>query len=97
LTAPTSPASHISHPTIITIDPDYPKNGSWNALNPSTAAKAAALRANGLLTNWVSLEKTVRADPESVEGSKHGRFFMTSTAGFRIIQSCLTDANKTIK
>ena len=61
----------------------YPKNGSWNALNPSTAAEAAALRANGLLTNWVSLEKTVRADPEPAEGSKHGRFFMTSTAGFR--------------
>ena len=59
-----------------------PKNGSWNALIPSTAAEAAALRANGLLTNWVSIEKTVRADPEPGEGSKHGRFFMTSTAVF---------------
>ena len=40
-----------------------PKNGSWNTLIPSTAAEAAALRANGLLTNWVSVEKTVRAEP----------------------------------
>ena len=57
----------------------YPKNGSWNALNPSTAAEAAALRANGLLTNWVSLEKNRSCL------SKHGRFFMTSTAGFRFM------------
>jgi hypothetical protein len=59
-----------------------PKNGSWKAWIPSTAAEAAALRANGLLTNWVSVAKTVRADPEPVEGSKHGRLFLTSTAVF---------------
>ena len=41
-----------------------PKNGSWNALIPSTAAEAVALRANELLTNWVNVEETVRADPE---------------------------------
>jgi hypothetical protein len=28
-----------------------PKNGSWNGQNPSTAAAAAALRANGLSPN----------------------------------------------
>jgi len=60
------------------------KNGSWNALIPSTAAEAVALRANGILTNWVSVAKTVRADPEPVEGSKHGRVFITSTAVFKV-------------
>jgi hypothetical protein len=42
----------------------HPKNGSWKDWIPSIAAEAAALRANGLLTNWVSVVKTVRADPE---------------------------------
>ena len=46
--------------------------------------KLLVLRANGLLTNWVSVAKTVRADPEPVEGSKHGRVFITSTAVFKV-------------
>ena len=29
----------------------HPKNGSWPSRNPSTAAEAAALRANGLSPN----------------------------------------------
>jgi len=41
----------------------YPKFDRWLAYHPSTRPLRRLLRANGLLTNWVSASKTVRAEP----------------------------------